>query len=473
MVRLILTNRSVRIENAKLATIRAIEKTTSYKVAGAHFTKAYQKKWWDGRESLLSYKRGKGYVVPPGLLWDIEQKLHMLKVKYEIVRRRKIPKNRVEYEWNPNYVLRPYQQETVDLLTKKDVYQGTGVIKLPTRSGKTVVAARIIHGLKHRAIFIVSSQELLHQAVASFKDTLGIDAGIIGDSKWTVGDVTVATVQSLSSAKSRKSDRYQDLLGRFGVLIFDEAHHLPAHKWREVVTDFNVPYRMGLSATVYMNAVKEMERGVIWLKALCGRVRIDISPSRLIEEGWLTPPTIEMHVMRNPKGFEQRRWSPLLAERLIYKNPYRNKKIVEWVEDQLKKHPNVLIITNRMVQVEEISRILESNNIPFAVIVGTMNRNERKANMDSFKDGSVRVLLGTVFGEGVDIPSTVCVVNAEGGHDKKSTMQRMRNLTPQEGKTRAVFMDFADMTNPYFAAHSKKRLEAYREEGAFDVRVIR
>jgi len=63
------------------------------------------------------------------------------------------------------------------------------------------------------------------------------------------------------------------------------------------------------------------------------------------------------------------------------------------------------------------------------------------------------------------------VVNAEGGKDVKRTIQRMRNLTPCDGKTEAVFVDFIDQTNPYLAEHSLARLQTYRSEPAFRLEI--
>ncbi len=48
----------------------------------------------------------------------------------------------------------------------------------------------------------------------------------------------------------------------------------------------------------------------------------------------------------------------------------------------------------------------------------------------------------------------------------------MRNMTISEGKTTAVMVDFIDLTNPYFARHSKQRLKVYRSEEAFVIRAM-
>ena len=88
-----------------------------------------------------------------------------------------------------------------------------------------------------------------------------------------------------------------------------------------------------------------------------------------------------------------------------------------------------------------------------------------------FVNDGVDVLVGTVFGEGVDLPEAAAVVNAEGGRSMINTIQRLRNLTMHTGKSEAVVVDFIDETNGYLAEHSLARLEVYRSESAFRVKL--
>ena len=86
-------------------------------------------------------------------------------------------------------------------------------------------------------------------------------------------------------------------------------------------------------------------------------------------------------------------------------------------------------------------------------------------------EGEYNVIVGSVIGEGVVIPTIEVVINAEGGKDIKNTIQRQRNLTISEGKKEAVLIDFMDEMNKIFRKHSKERLDVYQEEDAFTVTV--
>ena len=114
---------------------------------------------------------------------------------------------------------------------------------------------------------------------------------------------------------------------------------------------------------------------------------------------------------------------------------------------------------------------ISEQGIMFATITGRVPGRKRQELIEDYVEGHYKILLGTVFGEGVDLPSVEVVINAEGGRDVKSTVQKMRNLTPKKGKKEAIYIDFVDLMNPYFATHSLERLRVYRAEKAFRVKI--
>lgn len=491
MISLIAGTRYVSIRGAQRSTIRKLEKITSYMVAGAYFSKAFQRKVWDGREHLLKFSNKHGYRAPVGLLEDIITELKRLKIEYKLETKGwKIPAvEHVFYAWNTEIQLRPYQQEAVDAILAPGHQHGRGILKMPIRSGKTKTAASIICALAVRTLFVVPSQMLLYQTQKSLADSLCQSIGIIGDSIWDESNVTVATIQTLTRARGgeRKittpdgkektvkvppDPRYKELIECYRCVIFDECHHLKGEAWHQVLMEFQALYKIGLSATAYLDNESENEKGVIWLKACCGDIRVDINTSRLIEEGWLMRPDVKLYPITEPDliGY---RWSAELRNLAIYENKTRNQLIAALAAEQVASHLTVLIVTNRLNQVALLAELMEDFGLSYATVVGEDTMEVRQERVDDFIQGDIDVLIGTVFGEGIDIPEIECVINAEGGRDIKTTVQRMRNLTPNEGKKDAVFIDFLDMTNSYFAKHSKERLEVYRSESAFQVQVIK
>jgi len=483
-------NRHVRIQGASRKVIRRLEAICSYKVAGHVYSQAFRTGRWDGREHLLKYSDKHGYRVAIGLLGDIREALEHLGVDYLVNHRsRRALGPRIEFEWNSDITLRPYQHEAIKALLQDTqfLFYGSGILKMPIRSGKTKTAAGVIHELKCRTLFIVPSQMLLHQTKASLEESLCCEVGMIGDGEFYERDITVATIQTLAAGKGgvvedeagkkkkiKPKPWYKPLLTRYDCVIFDECHHLRGDKWHKVMMDLDALYRIGLSATAYLDNERENERGVIWLKACCGPVRIDIDTSRLIEEGWLMRQHVELYVVREPNLHDRRGWSQSLLNEAIYENETRNSLVVTKAVEKVKQGLKVLIVSNRLNQIQLLAEMMEDQpKLNYSVVTGNDSSKARKIKVGEFTGGDCNVLVGTVFGEGIDIPEIECVINAEGGRDVKSTVQRMRNLTPHKDKVDAVFVDFMDMTNSYFAEHSKERLAAYRSEPAFVINVVK
>ena len=120
------------------------------------------------------------------------------------------------------------------------------------------------------------------------------------------------------------------------------------------------------------------------------------------------------------------------------------------------------MVASRLDHVSTLLSELESLDLQVGVITGATPSDRRRSLVEEYRSGEISVLLGTVFGEGVDIPKIECVINAEGGQSKKATMQRFRNLTPADGKEHALFVDFMDFNSSWLAKHSKARVAAYR-----------
>ena len=91
--------------------------------------------------------------------------------------------------------------------------------------------------------------------------------------------------------------------------------------------------------------------------------------------------------------------------------------------------------------------------------------------MDEFRQRG-GVLIGTVFGEGIDLPRLDTVIMAAGGKSERLVIQRMgRALRPFDGKQRARIIDFLDQDGGMLERHSRQRMEVYRSFDVFDMRI--
>ncbi|MGH2411613.1 MAG: DEAD/DEAH box helicase family protein, partial [Chloroflexota bacterium] len=136
---------------------------------------------------------------------------------------------------------RPYQREAVHRWLDAE---GRGVVVLPTGAGKTVVAMMAMEAIGARTLVVVPTIELLEQWRVELVERLGLPAdavGVIGGGRHDRRPVTVITYQSAQAPRQ--------LLGGFGLVVFDEVHHLPAASYRRIPRLVGAPYLLGLSAT--------------------------------------------------------------------------------------------------------------------------------------------------------------------------------------------------------------------------------
>ncbi|MEO7001194.1 MAG: DEAD/DEAH box helicase, partial [Ktedonobacterales bacterium] len=137
---------------------------------------------------------------------------------------------------------RQYQSEAVAAWLRQGA---RGIVVLPTGAGKTIVAFDAMAQLGVRTLVVVPTIELLRQWHAGVIERLQAPeeaVGVVGGGERTVGPITIITYDSAAMPRRK--------LAGYGLLIFDEAHHLPAQSYRAIVKKCPAPWRLGLSATL-------------------------------------------------------------------------------------------------------------------------------------------------------------------------------------------------------------------------------
>ncbi len=134
---------------------------------------------------------------------------------------------------------RPYQQEAIEEWRRAN---HCGVVVLPTGAGKSLVAQMAIEQVKRSTLVVVPTLDLMNQWYDLLLSCFKAEVGLIGGGYFEVGALTVTTYAS--------AFRFMERLGnRFGLVIFDECHHLPSGVHRIAAEMCIAPFRLGLSAT--------------------------------------------------------------------------------------------------------------------------------------------------------------------------------------------------------------------------------
>lgn len=350
---------------------------------------------------------------------------------------------------------RPYQREAVDAWLAAD---GRGIVVLPTGAGKTVVAYEAMARLGVRTLVVVPTIELLRQWREGISERLGVpreSVGAIGGGERNSSPITVITYDS--AAMPRRS------LAGYGLLIFDETHHLPAQSYRAIVARCPAPWRLGLSATLERADGRHLE-----LHALVGpvvyerdpeelsaqrhiaaykerRMYVDLSPeeelryeSLMAEWRWYlatrrgqlgSGPGMFAEMIRR-SGFDPEARRALRAHheaRLVAMNAHAK---IATIEELLRKHvtDKVIVFSEYVDMVDRISRTLLLPSITYRTPPA-----ERRAILEGFRTGEfTKLVTGRVLNEGVDVPDANVAIVASGSASMREYVQRLgRVLRPK------------------------------------------
>jgi hypothetical protein len=105
--------------------------------------------------------------------------------------------------WSP-VALRPYQQAALASWTR----ERRGLVVLPTGSGKTRLACAAIALCRAPALCLVPTRTLLHQWANELSKYCDGPVGVIGDGRYQLEPVTVATFESAYRLMSRIGNRF-------------------------------------------------------------------------------------------------------------------------------------------------------------------------------------------------------------------------------------------------------------------------
>ena len=351
-------------------------------------------------------------------------------------------------------VLRDYQEEALEAWRNEG---HRGVVVLPTGAGKTVVAIKAIESLEEPTLIVVPTLVLVDQWRARLEEEFGVEVGVVGGGAREVRPLTVITYDSAVL-------RSEELGNRFGLLVFDEVHHLPAASYRRIGTLYAAPYRMGLTATlsredgahvslmeyvgriVYEMEVDELA-GVHLADYSVETIHVPLTPEEQREydsgfsiyRGYLQSRGIRIRsardyqrfVMRSGRDPEARR--ALLARNRAMDLAMNSSAKVEYLKRILQSHPDdkALVFTRHNKLVYRISKEML---IP-AITHQTPSR-EREKTLERFKSGVYRrIVTSQVLDEGVDVPDASLAVVLSGTGSNRQFIQRLgRVLRKGEGK---------------------------------------
>ena len=301
--------------------------------------------------------------------------------------------------------MRDYQRSAtracIQWLTKK---RG-GILQAPCGSGKTCMALKIIEQLGQRALIVVHKSILLYQ----WEDRI----------RKFFGDIPVGIIQGTKSVRKRKRKRkkrtegppliyvamaqtlhklkLEELPAVFGILIFDECHHVPATTFCKAVKACPARFRLGLTATPRRRdgliRILHMHLGPVIVAV--GEAKIE-STTRRGYAATLRSTTR----LKNPDNFS------MVVNDLV-SNSGRTRKIAEAAQTIAKVARKVLVLSGRIKQIHELHEIIGGDL--GGVVVGSTTAKKRPGIIRKSK---ILICSYGVATEGFDCPELDAVVFA-------------------------------------------------------------
>jgi len=462
--------RDAVITDVSPRVLSILRRSLRYRPAGYMFDPAYKYKRWDGWVNLFI----DDCQFPVGLVNRVTSILNKENIQYTVDTVSE-PQRGASLSLciNDGVQERWYQKEAAEAVLE---YSG-GVVRAPTGSGKTVIAARIIKDAGVHAVVLVPTIDLLFQTKEFLEWAFDTQIGMLGAGIVDLQCVTVATTRSMAKILNTKYYKfeYEDLsddtfepignfqswLSKIGLLIVDECHMVAADTAYNIATNLNCKIKVGMSASPWRD-----DNADIKIEAALGPIVYRVGVETLVDEGFLVPPMFRIvNTKPNAEAVGQPYDSWAKAYRaVVVDNKYRNELVVKTANDLVDQGRIVLLLVKQLKHGEKLRKMIPKSvfiagSSP-AEIQAFHQSGDRERILNELRRGDVRCVIATSVADmGVDVPALDALVLAGGGKSSTRHLQRIgRVCRPFEDKKYGVVVDFDDSW-----AHIKEKRD--RETG--------
>ncbi len=389
-------------------------------------------------------------AIPRGFLQKLKNFLSEQDIAFEIVDERKKLKN-VKFE--TNHTLFEHQKEAVEQMISSE----NGLLVAPPGSGKTIMGIDIIDRLKQPTLILVHKKQIFNQWVERIEGFLNIpkkDIGQFVSAKKKIGNkVTVAMVQTLT-----RLENLNELTDKFGLVIVDECHHMPAKMFRNIIAKLNPYYLYGFTATPER---KNNDEKLIYI--YLGEIlhMIDTNYNQPKNEKSKTEVIIRETNLGIPFKVKVDNFQTLY--KIISFDSERNKGIFEDTKKEVDKGLKCLVLTERKEHVDVLGHYLKKD-YEIIQLTGDLTVKQRKEKIQQIYDGNFQILLATgqLIGEGTDFPNLDCLFLVFPFAFQGKLTQYIGRIQ-RGGQNSNKIYDYRDNKVEYLERLFKKRLKYYQK----------
>lgn len=351
--------------------------------------------------------------------------------------------------------LRPEQEQAMKAVLAHDM----GFLVAPPGAGKTVMGCLAAAQRGLPTLILADRKPLLDQWRKQLIALLGLrprDIGQVGGGRdRQSGIVDLAMMPSLV-----RRDDLPEFFSRYGFIIHDECHHLPAATFESCMRDVSARYILGLTATPYRRDGLE---DIITMQ--CGPIRYRMDERRS---------SLQLRLTVRETGFSLNSEVELPIQQVfgsLVPDEARNALIEDDVLAALAKGRRCLILSHRREHCRLLAeRLAQKGRTPFS-LNGSQGKKERTAILKAIQETPpdkdlVVVATGQYLGEGFDCPGLDTLFMAFPVAFKGKLVQYAgRIMRELPSKTTAEIYDYVDAQVPVLKHMFFRRQKTYKSLG--------
>lgn len=372
------------------------------------------------------------------------------------------------------YQLLPHQKAILDKLQVEREENGLfrNLIVAATGTGKTVISAfdykrfRQNNPLHSRLLFIVHREEILKQALHTFRSVLSnANFGELWVGEYRPEDSLENLFVSVATLNNNIDIFRQQGVDYYDYIIIDEAHHTAASSYRVIVDEFKPKILIGLTAT------PERMDGKSLLPDFGGKISAEIRLPQALNEGLLTP--FQYLCISDPldiSGNELWTNGKYILSKLTDKlcNKERVGLIIEKLNEYLpdKNKCHALCFCSDKRHAKFMAGQFINCGLKAAALTSETNSEERIRVNEALANGLINYLFVVdIFNEGVDIPEIDTVLFLRPTDSLTIFLQQLgRGLRLCAGKDFLTVLDFVAQVNRQYDFTNRFRALCVRQD---------
>jgi len=338
-----------------------------------------------------------------------------------------------------------YQREATGLLRESLLDTGRGQLVLATGLGKTVIMAEVVADLLRddlvrfgRVLVLAHTRDLVEQLHRAFWFQLP---------KWVrtehmAGGELPAVWDGIIFATVHAVKAHPETLPPVGLLVVDEAHHIGADTFQEVLRETRPAMLAGATATPWRGDGFDIDTTL-------GPPVVRYGIADGLQRGFLTE--VDYRICADNidwalvQSLSENNYSlSQLNRRLIV--PTRDEQAVRIIRSTFdeEKRRGGIVFCPSLEHADIMARMLRQYDFVAEPISGEMSSRERERVLTRFRSGGLQFVTSVdLFNEGVDVPDADMIVFMRATHSRRIFVQQLgRGLRIAPDKEKVVVLDF-------------------------------